>query len=154
MKKIRDDLYVRLHRGNPQHPRPAFRLWTNTKGFGVRIANCRGMTHKWRFGYGSNLGLTTLRQKKNLNPKRYLVGTVKGWELYFNGGLNEYVEPGFAAIRPGENDLHVRHFLFQTMKPRDLTVRRQDIMSCPSNLLPMMGRSLKMLGSMFQRSHS
>eukprot|EP00804_Cyclotella_cryptica_P020366 CCRYP_012593-RA/>CCRYP_012593-RA protein AED:0.25 eAED:0.25 QI:0/-1/0/1/-1/1/1/0/293 len=69
------------------------------------------MTCKWRFGYGSNLGLTTLRQKKNLNPQRYLVGTIKGWELYFNGGLNEYVEPGFAAIRPADGDLHGSAFL-------------------------------------------
>lgn len=70
------------------------------------------MAHKWRFGYGSNLGLTTLRRKKNLNPKRYLVGTIQGWELYFNGGLNAYVEPGFAAIRPaGGAELHGSAFL-------------------------------------------
>jgi len=74
-------------------------------------------THKWRFGYGSNIGLRTLREKKNLNPIRYLVGTIKGWELYFNTGLNEYVEPGFAAIRPPINtninnvELHGSAFL-------------------------------------------
>lgn len=69
------------------------------------------MTHKWRFGYGSNLGLTTLRQKKNLNPTKYLVGTIHGWELYFNGGMNEYVEPGWAAIRPADVELHGSAFL-------------------------------------------
>jgi hypothetical protein len=72
------------------------------------------MTHSWRFGYGSNIGLTTLQQKKNLNPKQYLVGTIQGWELYFNTGLNDYVEPGFAAIRPADNDkseLHGSAFL-------------------------------------------
>lgn len=73
-------------------------------------------THKWRFGYGSNLGLKTLREKKNLNPKRYLVGTIRGWELYFMRGLNEYVEPAWAAIRPHEGggdwgELHGSAFL-------------------------------------------
>ena len=38
-------------------------------------------THKWRFGYGSNLGLKTLREKKNLAVSRYLVGTIQGYEL-------------------------------------------------------------------------
>ena len=53
----------------------------------------------WRFGYGSNIALTTLRNKKNLNPRRHLVGTIRGWELYFSTGI-PYVEPGFAAVRP------------------------------------------------------
>jgi hypothetical protein len=38
-------------------------------------------THKWRFGYGSNLGLKTLREKKNLSVDRYHVGIIKGYEL-------------------------------------------------------------------------
>jgi len=59
--------------------------------------------HKWRFGYGSNIGLKTLKQKKNLNVSRYLVGTIKGWELYFMPGF-QYVEPGWAAIRPHGGD--------------------------------------------------
>ena len=68
-------------------------------------------THKWRFGYGSNLGLKTLREKKNLTVSRYLVGTIKGWELYFMRGLNEYVEPAWAAIRPHHDELHGSAFL-------------------------------------------
>lgn len=52
----------------------------------------------WRFGYGSNIGLTTLQQKKNLNPSKYLAGTIKGWELYFVPGIR-HVEPGWAAVR-------------------------------------------------------
>jgi ribosomal protein S16 len=52
----------------------------------------------WRFGYGSNIGLTTLREKKNLNPSKFLTGTIKGWELYFSPGI-PHVEPGFAAVR-------------------------------------------------------
>ena len=38
-------------------------------------------THKWRFGYGSNLGLKTLREKKQLSVESYHVGTIKGYEL-------------------------------------------------------------------------
>lgn len=46
----------------------------------------------WRYGYGSNIGITTLKKKKNLNPSQYLAGTIKGWELFFNKGF-AYVEP-------------------------------------------------------------
>ena len=53
----------------------------------------------WRFGYGSNIALTTLQEKKNLNPIRHLVGTINGWQLYFSPGI-PFVEPGFAAVRP------------------------------------------------------
>ncbi|KAL7490830.1 hypothetical protein ACHAWT_000437 [Skeletonema menzelii] len=69
-------------------------------------------THKWRFGYGSNLGLKTLREKKQLSVKSYHVGTIKGYELYFMPGLNEYVEPAWAAIRPSPHaELHGSAFL-------------------------------------------
>ena len=62
--------------------------------------------HVWRFGYGSNIGLTTLRQKKNLNPIKYQAGTIQGYELYFTKGI-PYVEPGFAGVRPNaNNELH------------------------------------------------
>ena len=68
----------------------------------------------WRFGYGSNIGLTTLQTKKNLRPKRYLVGSIKGWELYFQPGI-PFVEPGFAAIHPSvdsqDDELHGSAFL-------------------------------------------
>mmetsp|Transcript_1117 Transcript_1117/g.2219 ORF Transcript_1117/g.2219 Transcript_1117/m.2219 type:complete len:260 (-) Transcript_1117:128-907(-) len=70
----------------------------------------------WRFGYGSNIGMATLREKKNLNPSKYLVGTIQGWELYFMSGF-QHVEPGWAAIRPssscGDDDkkLHGSAFL-------------------------------------------
>lgn len=53
----------------------------------------------WRFGYGSNLGLANLREKKNLNPSRCVTGTIAGWELYFKKGFSPYVEPAWAGIR-------------------------------------------------------
>jgi ribosomal protein S16 len=62
-------------------------------------------THVWRFGYGSNIGLEVLQQKKNLNPSKYLTGTIKGWQLYFMPGF-AHVEPGWAAVRPHEDGPH------------------------------------------------
>lgn len=62
----------------------------------------------WRFGYGSNIGLSTLQQKKNLNPSKYLAGTIKGYQLYFTPGF-PYVEPGWAGVRQAaapESKLH------------------------------------------------
>lgn len=47
----------------------------------------------WRFGYGSNIGLDTLKNKKNLDVKQYRVGSISGWELYFKPGI-PFVEPG------------------------------------------------------------
>lgn len=55
-------------------------------------------SHVWRFGYGSNIGLTTLKQKKNLHPSKYLAGTIQGWDLCFTKAM-AYVEPGFAGVR-------------------------------------------------------
>eukprot|EP00581_Thalassiosira_minuscula_P016100 CAMPEP_0183727138 /NCGR_PEP_ID=MMETSP0737-20130205/24954_1 /TAXON_ID=385413 /ORGANISM="Thalassiosira miniscula, Strain CCMP1093" /LENGTH=295 /DNA_ID=CAMNT_0025958697 /DNA_START=7 /DNA_END=894 /DNA_ORIENTATION=+ len=57
------------------------------------------MGHVWRFGYGSNIGLKNLREKKSLNPQRCLAGTIAGWELYFKKGFSPYVEPAWASIR-------------------------------------------------------
>lgn len=68
----------------------------------------------WRFGYGSNIALSTLRNKKNLNPRRHVVGTIRGWSLTFSQGI-PHVEPGFATIRPMDEDgdgmLHGSAFL-------------------------------------------
>ena len=62
--------------------------------------------HVWRFGYGSNIGLEVLKQKKNLNPSQYFTGTIKGWSLFFMPGF-QYLEPGWAAVRPNlDADLH------------------------------------------------
>uniref|UniRef100_A0A7S2RCI9 gamma-glutamylcyclotransferase n=1 Tax=Eucampia antarctica TaxID=49252 RepID=A0A7S2RCI9_9STRA len=67
----------------------------------------------WRFGYGSNIGLDTLKEKKNLNPSKYFVGTIQGYQLFFMKGL-DYVEPGWAAVRPTSDphmELHGSAFL-------------------------------------------
>ncbi len=57
--------------------------------------------HVWRFGYGSNIALSTLREKKNLHPRRHLVGTIEGWQLYFSPAI-PFVEPGFASVSDTE----------------------------------------------------
>lgn len=64
--------------------------------------------HVWRFGYGSNIGLTTLQQKKNLNPSKYLNGTIQHFEFYFFKGF-PHVEPGWAGVRESSNPNAVLH---------------------------------------------
>lgn len=56
------------------------------------------MSHVWRFGYGSNVGLNNL-EKKSMNPTRCVAGTIAGWELYFKKAFSPYVEPAWAGIR-------------------------------------------------------
>ena len=55
--------------------------------------------HVWRFGYGSNIGLVTLREKKSLNPSQFLVGTIAGWDLAWKSGRLAHVEPAYAGVR-------------------------------------------------------
>lgn len=70
-----------------------------------------GGEYVWRFGYGSNIGRQTLENKKNLNLKRHVVGTIPGWALYITPGI-DYVEPGWAGIHPASGgELHGSAFL-------------------------------------------
>lgn len=91
------------------------------------------MKHVWRFGYGSNLGLRTLTEKKNLNPSRYIVGTIKGWELYFMPGF-KYVEPGWAAIRQRSDNMDLHGSAFLIPEDEAVGLDRQeggyDVLSC------------------------
>ena len=87
----------------------------------------------WRFGYGSNIGLETLQTKKNLNPSRYLTGTIQGFELYFMKGF-QYVEPGWAAVRPSSPSqyLHGSAFLIPREEARGLDRQEggYDVLPC------------------------
>ena len=88
--------------------------------------------HVWRFGYGSNIGLTTLQQKKNLNPSKYLPGIIKGWELYFTKGI-PHVEPGWAAVRPSlHSQLHGSAFCIPKDEADGLDRQEAgyDVLSC------------------------
>lgn len=64
----------------------------------------QGVNYVWRFGYGSNIGLKVLKQKKNLNPKEYYTGTIANYELYFTPGI-PFVEPGWGATRYKEGSM-------------------------------------------------
>lgn len=88
--------------------------------------------HIWRFGYGSNIGLTNLKQKKNLNPSKYLAGTIQNWELYFSKGI-AHVEPGFAAVRSNPNaELHGTAFCIpkEEADGLDRQERGYDVLPC------------------------
>ena len=93
----------------------------------------------WRFGYGSNIGLTTLQTKKNLTPKRYLVGSIKGWALYFQPGI-PFVEPGFAAIHPSDDlddadELHGSAFLIPRSEAVGLDEQERSYHVLPSKFV-------------------
>mmetsp|Transcript_9377 Transcript_9377/g.26357 ORF Transcript_9377/g.26357 Transcript_9377/m.26357 type:complete len:327 (+) Transcript_9377:113-1093(+) len=97
----------------------------------------------WRFGYGSNIGLSTLQTKKNLHPKRFLVGSIKGWSLYFQPGI-PFVEPGFAAIHPvgdeGDGDdqddeLHGSAFLIPRLEAVGLDEQERGYHALPSKFV-------------------
>jgi len=90
------------------------------------------MKYVWRFGYGSNIGLETLKNKKNLNPSEYLVGTIEGWELYFFPAI-KYVEPAFAGIRPkAEATLHGSAFYIPEDEAKDLDAQETGYDILPS----------------------
>lgn len=53
----------------------------------------------WKFGYGSNMSLTNLRDKKNLKPKEGKRTVLPGFQLNFLEGSGiDFVEPSFASI--------------------------------------------------------
>lgn len=60
-----------------------------------------GMTHVWKFGYGSNMGQEFLRAKKNLNPVKFERCILRGFQLSFPEGKGiEFVDPAFATLKP------------------------------------------------------
>ena len=54
-----------------------------------------------RFGYGSNMGLRNLREKKNLNVLWSSPAVLHGWKLSFFPAIAG-VEPAFAMIEPAD----------------------------------------------------
>ena len=54
----------------------------------------------WKFGYGSNMSLENLRQKKGLDPKEAKQVVLKDFALSFPaGGGIDLVEPSFATLK-------------------------------------------------------
>jgi cation transport regulator ChaC len=58
----------------------------------------------WRFGYGSNLSLANLVEKKNLRPVDFVTGRIRGWRLSFDLAAIPHVEPAFATVRPAQGE--------------------------------------------------
>jgi hypothetical protein len=84
--------------------------------------------------YGSNIGLKTLQEKKNLNPSRFLAATIKTWELYFSPGI-PHVEPGFAAVRANPDAiLHGRAFSFPKKRRKVWTNKKRPMLYYPADL--------------------
>lgn len=100
----------------------------------------------WRFGYGSNIGLETLKQKKNLNPVQYHTGTIEGWELYFMKGF-KYVEPGWAAVRPSTSKiLHGSAFLITDEEAEGLDRQEGGYDVLPCTFVPYEGDAIENVG--------
>ena len=104
----------------------------------------------WRFGYGSNIGLTTLKTKKNLHPRKYLVGSIKGWSLYFQPGI-PFVEPGFAAIHPSttsdeDDELHGSAFLIPLSEAVGLDEQERAYHVLPSKFIGYDGKVVDNVG--------
>ena len=63
------------------------------------------MANVWKFGYGSNMGETFLREKKGLNPLKSVRCVLKGWTLSFPEGKGiDMVEPSFASLKQDAPD--------------------------------------------------
>jgi len=61
----------------------------------------------WKFGYGSNMSVTYLKNKKQIPVLEYYPAVLRGWALCFNFGISRWYEPGFAnIIESSEDEVH------------------------------------------------
>lgn len=61
----------------------------------------------WSFGYGSNMNVANVENKKGLKVLDYEVGVVKGYKMCFNIPAMPKVEPTFAnATKASEDEIH------------------------------------------------
>ncbi|CAE7042305.1 unnamed protein product [Symbiodinium natans] len=58
----------------------------------------------WRFGYGSNMSVANLKQKKNLNVLEHHAGVVRDIKLSFCLEGIHYVDPAFACVLKAPGD--------------------------------------------------
>lgn len=56
----------------------------------------------WNFAFGSNMDVST-RRRRQLAPTEIRPAVAEGWELHFSLPGIPYIEPSFAALRPGSN---------------------------------------------------
>lgn len=108
----------------------------------------------WRFGYGSNIGRQNLEKKKNLNPSRFLVGTIPGWDLHIGPGM-DHVEPGFAGIHPvhdcadtdkSDGELHGSAFLIPRAEAEGLDTQERAYHVLPSRFTSYEGEVVEGVG--------
>ena len=65
----------------------------------------RNYSKMWTFGFGSNMSVANVENKKGHKVLDHEVGVVKGYKMCFNIGAMSKVEPAFAnAIKASEND--------------------------------------------------
>ena len=107
--------------------------------------------HVWRFGYGSNIGLRNLRDKKGLHPARCVAGTVAGWELYFKVGMSPLVEPAWAGIRAhpegkGNGEVHGTAFLIPEDEAEALDSQERGYNVLPSTFVAYDGEVVEGVG--------
>lgn len=106
----------------------------------------------WRFGYGSNIGLRNLREKKGLHPERCVAGTVAGWELYFKAAFSPHVEPAWAGIRThnadeeGAGELHGTAFLIPEEEAEGLDRQEAGYNVLPSKFVSYDGEVIEGVG--------
>jgi len=61
----------------------------------------------WKFGYGSNMSVTYLKNNKQIPVLEYYPAVLRGWALCFNFGISRWYEPGFAnIIESSEDEVH------------------------------------------------
>ena len=103
----------------------------------------------WRFGYGSNIGLETLRTKKNLHPSRYLAGTIEGWELHFESGnfCLPFVEPAWACVRSNPDcKVHGSAFCIRQEEADALDTQERGYQVVPSRFVAYSGEVVEEVG--------
>lgn len=59
----------------------------------------------WNFAFGSNMDVST-RRRRQLAPSEIRPAVAEGWELHFSLPGIPYIEPSFAALRPGNVSTH------------------------------------------------
>ena len=56
------------------------------------------------FGYGSNMSLGYIQNRRGVFPQKSLPGRLKGYRLIMNMEGPIFIEPSFANITPDKND--------------------------------------------------
>lgn len=123
---------------------------------GASATGPTNMGHVWRFGYGSNVGLQNLREKKGLNPARCISGTISGWELYWKLAFSPFVEPAWAGARThpegDRGELHGTAFLISEEEAEKLDRQEAGYNVQPSKFVAYDGEVIEGVGLYVSKS--